>query len=387
MSTPQLPRRTPRLNILALPSHTAILFGLIAVVALGPAIAALLPGSRLWWPPIVLGLTLLPLRDFLHRPDRYLDRRKLAAPSDSSAGPIRRELAGLAAEGAAVDVVTTPRAQPLEAFGSFRRRYIGMSDHVAAALVWNLTTKTGATRDPVSRNAGPRAGALHESGRAPGVVELRIPQDARPGHGGQPVDRAVDDGVPHPVWTRDLQHPVLGQPLPAVFGPGAHAAPGRPHAGAHVAGRAGPAAGGPACRSRTAGVELLGLSPVCRRRTVALRPVRGRAAVRVLAPAPGGAGDVRRCARRRVVGGQQPDPPGGPAACAGSKLDGDARDPLGEDRRNGARLVAPAALHPQRAANSRCDQPGAPGQPRAAPCRARLLAAGGRGDGHRRRGS
>jgi hypothetical protein len=130
--------RTPRVNILALPSHTAILFGLIAVIALGPALAALLPGSRLWWPPIVLGLTLLPVRDFLASPDLLMAQRRLRACTDEACAPVQDELARLSSPGRPVLLVTTPLAQPLEAFGSFRRRFVAMSERLATLLSRNL---------------------------------------------------------------------------------------------------------------------------------------------------------------------------------------------------------------------------------------------------------
>ena len=69
---------SPKLNVLALPSFTAILFGLIALVVLGAVFASMLPGSQMWWPPIVLGFTLLSLRDYLRRPRTWLRRYRLA---------------------------------------------------------------------------------------------------------------------------------------------------------------------------------------------------------------------------------------------------------------------------------------------------------------------
>lgn len=150
---PDEPSAQPKLNILALPSHTAILFALILTVALGAALATLLPGSRLWWPPFVFGLTLLPLRDFLHRPDRIRRQRRLQSPSaDTAPDVIQRELAALAelnaqaqpAEPSAVEasppktppvrVLTTPLPIQMEAFGTFRRQYIGMSEGFAATM-------------------------------------------------------------------------------------------------------------------------------------------------------------------------------------------------------------------------------------------------------------
>ena len=66
-SKPSL-RRSRKLNILALPSFTSIMFVLIAFVILGAALTSLLPDSQLWWPPLAFGLLFLPLRDFLQWP-------------------------------------------------------------------------------------------------------------------------------------------------------------------------------------------------------------------------------------------------------------------------------------------------------------------------------
>lgn len=161
------PTAPPKLNILALPSHTAILFALIAAVVFGAAFATMLPGSRLWWPPIVFGLTLLPLRDFLHRPDRLQDKHELEEHQDETTETIEQELTSLAAlahqveapTGAAsspvqqspvvspAKLLTTPRAQAMESFGTFRRHYLGMGRNVAAALSKGLRNPPGRDRD------------------------------------------------------------------------------------------------------------------------------------------------------------------------------------------------------------------------------------------------
>jgi hypothetical protein len=137
---------TYRLNILRLPSHTFILFALIALVVLGAAFASLLPGSQLCWPPIVLGLTLLPLRDFLRRPDRTIARWKMAHRQDEATATIDSEMASLGATGLPA-VVSTDRPLGIHAFGSFRRAYLGMGRRLAQTLSSELKAPGGRRRD------------------------------------------------------------------------------------------------------------------------------------------------------------------------------------------------------------------------------------------------
>lgn len=130
------PSHTPpspyKLNILALPSHTALLFGLIALVVLGAAFSSLLPGSQLWPLPVVLGLTLLPLRDFLHRPDRHMADSGLAVEPNAAAAELQRTLIELAPQ-LTPPVQVAVSKQPVEAhaFGTFRRRYLGLGRGMA----------------------------------------------------------------------------------------------------------------------------------------------------------------------------------------------------------------------------------------------------------------
>lgn len=164
MSSSADPPKPPKLNILALPSHTAILFGLMMTVGLGAACATLLPGSRLWWPPFVFGLTLLPLRDFLSRPDLMRRERRLTAVDDETTRALEGELTRLAGapDGAAVSaagrpparILIAPPGHALESFGAFRRRYIAASRELADALCRGL-------RDP-ARRAPYRAILAHE---------------------------------------------------------------------------------------------------------------------------------------------------------------------------------------------------------------------------------
>ncbi len=139
------PDPSPRkLDIFALPSYTAILFGLIVAVILGIAFTALLPGSQLWWPPVIFGLTLLPLRDFLQWSDRLLrEYRVRRSPGDGASNddPARREieaaLAALAPD-RPPELCITDVPVDIESFGTFRRRYVAVGRSAATILAKKL---------------------------------------------------------------------------------------------------------------------------------------------------------------------------------------------------------------------------------------------------------
>lgn len=148
------PGPSPRkLDIFALPSYTAILFGLIVAVILGIAFTALLPGSQLWWPPVIFGLTLLPLRDFLQWPDRllraYQVRRSPCEPAahnganrceeDPSRCEIEAALAALAPD-RPPELCITDLPVDLESFGTFRRRYVALGHSAATILAKKLAS-------------------------------------------------------------------------------------------------------------------------------------------------------------------------------------------------------------------------------------------------------
>lgn len=140
--SPDVDHPPRKLNILALPSHTALLFALIALVVLGAAFSSLLPGSQLWPLPIVIGFTLLPLRDFLHRPDRHMADSGLAITNNPAAAELQRTLTGLAPDlSPAVQVAVSVQPAEAHAFGTFRRRYVGLGRGLAGRLA-------NALRDP-----------------------------------------------------------------------------------------------------------------------------------------------------------------------------------------------------------------------------------------------
>lgn len=151
------PGEPPKLNVLALPSYTAILFGLIALVVLGAIFASVLPGSQMWWPPIVLGFTLLSLRDYLRRPrtslrrygltpvDRALaDEGQVNAQLQPAIESIQRELADLAGDSPAPSIAV--RSQPLgiHTFGTGRQCYVGVGENAAVQLASALYKPTKA---------------------------------------------------------------------------------------------------------------------------------------------------------------------------------------------------------------------------------------------------
>lgn len=150
----------PKLNILALPSYTAILFALIALVVLGATFTSLLPGSQLWWAPTVLGLVLLSLRDYLRRPRLWMYRQRLApsradagaAPEDSAhhleVQSIQNELADLAGEHPSPLVTVSPQQLAIHAFGTGRQCYVGIGQEAASQLAKSLQNNAEHKRRP-----------------------------------------------------------------------------------------------------------------------------------------------------------------------------------------------------------------------------------------------
>jgi Zn-dependent protease with chaperone function len=159
---PSISEVSPKLNVLALPSFTAILFGLIALVVLGAVFTSMLPGSQMWWPPIVLGFTLLSLRDYLRRPRTWLRRYRLA-PADvalaaegqenaqlrQAAESIQRELIDLAGDSPPPLVALRSPSLGIHAFGTGRQRYVGMGQKNAKALGSRLRSANEKKRLPV----------------------------------------------------------------------------------------------------------------------------------------------------------------------------------------------------------------------------------------------
>lgn len=136
----------PKLRILALPSYTAILFVLILVVVAGAALSSLLPDSQVWWPPFVLGLLLLPWRDFLHWPDREKRQHGLQPPPPEIE-PLTAALDEL------IETANLPRPQLLigerdviSSFGTFRRHFIAIGHELGISLTQFIRSGSSATR-------------------------------------------------------------------------------------------------------------------------------------------------------------------------------------------------------------------------------------------------
>lgn len=158
---PSAPKDAPKLNVLALPSFTAILFGLIALVVLGAVFASMLPGSQMWWPPIVLGFTLLSLRDYLRRPRTSLRRFRLT-PADvaladggqadaslrQAVESVQHELADLAGDSPPPLVAVRTKPLGIHTFGTGRQRYVGIGQKNAVALGSRLLSTDGRKRQP-----------------------------------------------------------------------------------------------------------------------------------------------------------------------------------------------------------------------------------------------
>jgi len=122
-----------RLNVLALPSLTGLLFALQALVIMGAALASLLPDSRIGWPLILLPILLLTLRDFLQEPERLVRRYRLgpapeAAPIEALVAELSRA-AGLRPP----QVLVGTMPVPLFSFGSFRRHGLAVG---RASVPW-----------------------------------------------------------------------------------------------------------------------------------------------------------------------------------------------------------------------------------------------------------
>lgn len=149
----------PKLNILALPSYTAILFALIALVVLGATFTSLLPGSQLWWAPAVLGLVLLSLRDYLRRPRLWMRRQRLVPPDAAQAQQdsaqylavqtIQNELADLAGDRPSPLVTVSPQQLAIHSFGTGRQRYVGIGQEAASQLAKSLQNGAEQKRRPV----------------------------------------------------------------------------------------------------------------------------------------------------------------------------------------------------------------------------------------------
>jgi len=138
----EAPLRQKALNIFALPSQMAIIFGLIVAVLLGTLFAGSIGSSPVPVWPLAIGLLLLPLRAFLARPEREFARHNLSAAGNDLAG-LQQAIETSATE---IGLRRTPRLvvssnedskQPY-VFGTFRHWYIALNHEVAKHLQADL---------------------------------------------------------------------------------------------------------------------------------------------------------------------------------------------------------------------------------------------------------
>lgn len=131
-------------NILAYPSQTTLLFGIIIVTILAALGAINLPSSPMRAaPPLAIFLAIFTLRDFLSQVDREIETHQLKKidltlyPHLHSAV---EQLAHTVSMRAPAILVTAKTPNALFAFGSFRRTYLAIGEQVARTLERDLQT-------------------------------------------------------------------------------------------------------------------------------------------------------------------------------------------------------------------------------------------------------
>lgn len=125
-TAPPMPPK-PKLNILALPSYTALLFALIAFVILTATLASMLPASLLWWPPLVLGILLLTLRDYLRWPEREAHRFALEPAAGAGQAALQETIHAFAEQtNVPPPQVLVGNTGDIRSFGTFRRAFVGV---------------------------------------------------------------------------------------------------------------------------------------------------------------------------------------------------------------------------------------------------------------------
>jgi Zn-dependent protease with chaperone function len=156
-----LPEGRPgRLNVFALPTRTTILFGLILLAIFLPVVASLLGATPICGPFVVFCMLILPLRDFLRRPDQEISRLKareeLSAEQEALNEQIRRLSAQIGLRRPPRLVLAHHPSAGFRAFGSFTRRYLMIPAARAPAFRAEL-----ASADPTVRRRA-EAVLLHE---------------------------------------------------------------------------------------------------------------------------------------------------------------------------------------------------------------------------------
>lgn len=137
-----------KLSPLSLPSLTTLLFALQALVIVGAGLASLLPFSQLWWGLIAPALILLPLRDFLHGPEREAKRWGMQ-PAGQSEAPVQEQIDSISRQAGLhpPQLLVGQAPTPIYSFGAFRRAFIALN---AVSARW-LTEQIGSEK-PTSQD-------------------------------------------------------------------------------------------------------------------------------------------------------------------------------------------------------------------------------------------
>jgi hypothetical protein len=129
-----------KLNVFALPSQTAILAGLIVTVLIGSMlIGSVSPVWMCLW-PLALGLLVLPLREFIARPERDIAHYRLS-PAGAEFQEVQRTIEihaqtlGLRRR---PQLQVSNQLKEIYTFGSFRHWYIALGLNAAQALEQEL---------------------------------------------------------------------------------------------------------------------------------------------------------------------------------------------------------------------------------------------------------
>jgi len=135
-----LPNVSHRVNILALPNQTTLLFGIMAAVILGAVLVGSIPVAPLSIRPLAVLLLILPIRSFLARPTlKYF--RRYHRLDNNGFGPLQDTINELARDvrlSRAPELAIFQEALPLHTFGTFRHWYLAVNFQDAMRLQTEL---------------------------------------------------------------------------------------------------------------------------------------------------------------------------------------------------------------------------------------------------------
>ncbi len=124
----------PKLNVLALPTYTTILFGLIVFVVLTTVLSSILPDSNLWWPPLLLGVVLLTIRDFLNSPEQQAQNQHLYSADSPELYNLLENLTQATGQ-VTPQIMLSQKGNSVWSFGTFRRHFIAIGADLSKVLV------------------------------------------------------------------------------------------------------------------------------------------------------------------------------------------------------------------------------------------------------------